>query len=47
VLQFLPRGYTPDTVVEGKAAAREELRKRWVVLCLSPFHLQAQAEGCS
>lgn len=29
-LQFLPKGYTADTVVEGKAAARAELRKRWV-----------------
>lgn len=25
---FLPKGYTPETVVEGKAAARDELRKR-------------------
>ncbi|EFN55259.1 hypothetical protein CHLNCDRAFT_134595 [Chlorella variabilis] len=26
--QYLPRGFTADTVVEGKKAAREELRKR-------------------
>ncbi|KAL4420307.1 hypothetical protein ABPG77_001397 [Micractinium sp. CCAP 211/92] len=26
--KFLPRGYTSDTVVEGKAAARAELRRR-------------------
>ena len=28
LLQFLPRGYTSETVVEGKAAARAELRRR-------------------
>ena len=32
-LQYLPRGFTADTVVEGKKAAREELRKRWVLPC--------------
>lgn len=26
--QFLPKHYTADNVVEGKAAAREELRRR-------------------
>jgi hypothetical protein len=26
--QFLPKGYTAQNVVEGKRAAREELRKR-------------------
>lgn len=34
-LQFLPKHYNSENVVEGKAAARAELRKRWVAAAQS------------
>ena len=46
LLQVLPVGYTANTVVEGKAAARAELRRRCVRACVCVRLISPRGMGC-